>query len=92
MPNLNWLTRLNSRGTLLLGADAGVVAGLDRIGIVLTDDIGSGDFDLLITFTTPTATMEHLTYCQSQGHGGWSLEQQGWMRASGVRLPRRQST
>tara|TARA_B100001013_G_scaffold129082_1_gene75318 strand:- start:73 stop:837 length:765 start_codon:yes stop_codon:yes gene_type:complete len=54
-------------GHASLGTDAGVVAGLDRVGIALTDSIGSGDFDLLITFTTPTATMEHLTYCQSQG-------------------------
>ena len=54
-------------GHASLGTDAGVVAGLDRVGIALTDSIGSSDFDLLITFTTPTATMEHLTYCQSQG-------------------------
>ena len=54
-------------GHASLGTDAGVVAGLERVGISLTDTIGSGDFDLLINFTTPTATMEHLTYCQSQG-------------------------
>ena len=54
-------------GHTSLGTDAGVVAGLNRVGILLTDSIDSSDFDLLITFTTPTATMEHLTYCQSQG-------------------------
>ena len=54
-------------GHASIGTDVGVLAGLDRVGILLTDSIGSGDFDLLITFTTPTATMEHLTYCQSQG-------------------------
>ena len=54
-------------GHVSLGTDVGVLAGLDRVGILLTDTIDSGDFDLLINFTTPTATLEHLTYCQSQG-------------------------
>jgi 4-hydroxy-tetrahydrodipicolinate reductase len=53
-------------GHTSLGTDAGVVAGLNRVGILLTDSIDSSDFDLLINFTTPTATMEHLNYCQSQ--------------------------
>jgi 4-hydroxy-tetrahydrodipicolinate reductase len=55
-------------GHSLLGSDVGVLAGLDRVGIPLTDDIDGGDFDLLINFTTPTATMDHLGYCRSQGH------------------------
>jgi 4-hydroxy-tetrahydrodipicolinate reductase len=54
-------------GHASLGTDVGVLAGLDRVGILLTDNIGSVDFDLLINFTTPTATIEHLAYCQSQG-------------------------
>jgi 4-hydroxy-tetrahydrodipicolinate reductase len=69
-------------GHASIGTDVGVLAGLDRVGIFLTDSIGSGDFDLLITFTTPTATMEHLAYCQSQGQrmviGTTGLDEGQW--------------
>jgi 4-hydroxy-tetrahydrodipicolinate reductase len=53
-------------GHALLGTDAGVLVGADPMGIPLTDAIGSQDFDLLIDFTSPIATMAHLVYCQSQ--------------------------
>jgi 4-hydroxy-tetrahydrodipicolinate reductase len=53
----------------LLGSDAGELAGIGRLGVTLGSDIGAvtGDFDVLIDFTRPTATLANLAACRAAG-------------------------
>jgi len=56
-------------GSELLGIDAGVMAGVGTLDVALVDDLAavSDDFDVLIDFTSPEATMAHLDFCRSAG-------------------------
>ena len=38
---------------------------LFRSGVSITDHIGSIDFDTLVEFTSPAATVEHIEYCRA---------------------------
>jgi len=53
----------------LLGADAGELAGTGRLEVAVRPDLGPvlGDFDVLIDFTTPAATLQHLALCRRAG-------------------------
>ena len=53
----------------LIGADAGEMAGVGHLGVPVVGDLASviGDCDVLIDFTTPTATLQHLALCQAHG-------------------------
>lgn len=55
----------------LIGADAGEIAGVGKLGIHLVSDLSQvlGDFDLLIDFTSPESTMAHLALCVEHGKG-----------------------
>lgn len=67
----------------LIGADAGELAGLGKNGIAVVADIADlGDqFDVLIDFTAPEATLANTHFCAAQGKGivigttGFSAEQ-----------------
>ncbi len=56
-------------GSSLLGADAGELAGTGRLGVTVHPDLEPilGDFDVLIDFTTPTASLRHLELCRGAG-------------------------
>lgn len=57
-------------GSSLLGADAGELAGVGRLGVTIADTLAAaGDFDVLIDFTAPAATMAHLDFCLENGKG-----------------------
>lgn len=53
----------------LLGVDAGELAGLGKLGITLSDDLKQAvdRFDVLIDFTVPAATMQHIAICRKAG-------------------------
>ena len=53
----------------LIGTDAGELAGLGRLGVTLTGDLGAAinAFDVLIDFPAPAATMDHLALCRPAG-------------------------
>jgi len=53
----------------LIGADAGEVAGVGKIGVVIipADRLAQQEFDLLIDFTQPELTMSHLPVCLAKG-------------------------
>jgi 4-hydroxy-tetrahydrodipicolinate reductase len=53
----------------LLGADAGELAALGRLGVTLVDDLQQvvDEFDVLIDFTAPAATMQHVAICRAAG-------------------------
>jgi 4-hydroxy-tetrahydrodipicolinate reductase len=52
-----------------IGNDAGEVAGIGHLGIPIISDLTSviNNFDVLIDFTTPEATLAHLSQCQTAG-------------------------
>ncbi len=56
-------------GSPLLGHDAGELAGTEPLGVSVVDDLASvtGDFDVLIDFTAPAATLTHLQICRQAG-------------------------
>ncbi len=51
------------------GADAGEVAGLGSCGVVIVDDLNAvlDDFDVLIDFTAPVATVANAAICAQAG-------------------------
>jgi len=53
----------------LLGTDAGELAGIGKNGVSIVSDLKDviDDFDLLIDFTGPAATMAHLETCLQAG-------------------------
>jgi 4-hydroxy-tetrahydrodipicolinate reductase len=50
----------------LIGVDAGEVAGVGTLGAAIRPDLDEvlGEFDVLIDFTTPAATMHNLALCR----------------------------
>lgn len=52
-------------GSSLVGADAGEIAGIGKLGVAVVDDIHAviDDFDVLIDFTVPKATLANARVC-----------------------------
>jgi len=53
----------------LLGADAGELAGVGVLGVKVSGDLAAvvNDFDVLIDFTAPAATLAHIDICRRVG-------------------------
>ena len=53
----------------LIGADAGELAGVGRLGVAISGDLTQvvDDFDVLIDFTHPTTTLVNLQVCREAG-------------------------
>lgn len=53
------------QGSSLIGVDAGELVGLAKSGVTISDSLESAnnDFDLLIDFTQPEPTLDHLAWC-----------------------------
>lgn len=62
------LTRANSG---LRGVDAGEVAGVGDLGVEINDNLQAvkNDFDILIDFTCPEASLEYLAWCRKHNKG-----------------------
>lgn len=56
---------LERSGSSLVGADAGELAGIGNIGIAVSDNLDSvkDQFDLLIDFTRPEASLGYIDFC-----------------------------
>lgn len=56
-------------GSPAVGKDAGELAGLERLGVTVTDDLAAKmeDFDVLIDFTRPDPCLRHLALCHTHG-------------------------
>jgi 4-hydroxy-tetrahydrodipicolinate reductase len=52
-------------GSSLLGADAGELAGVGKLGVILNSDLidVADDFDVLIDFTNPQLTLQNMAKC-----------------------------
>ncbi|MFY1027259.1 4-hydroxy-tetrahydrodipicolinate reductase [Actinobacillus seminis] len=53
------------RGSSLIGADAGELAGVGRLDVAVSDNLEAqkDQFDVLIDFTRPEGTLAHLNFC-----------------------------
>lgn len=53
----------------LIGSDAGELAGVGRLGVAVSDSLEGvvDDFDVVIDFSSPDATMAHLAICRDNG-------------------------
>lgn len=56
-------------GNPLLGTDAGDLAGIGAIDVKLVDTLAevAGQFDVLIDFSSPEATLDNLAFCVAHG-------------------------
>jgi len=86
---------LEREGSPELGQDAGTLAGLAPCGVRLVSRLeeAADDFDVLIDFTRPEATLAALAWCQSRGKAmvigttGLSAEQKAQVQAAAQRMP-----
>lgn len=82
-------------GSAHLGADAGNLAGLEPLGIVLTDSLESvGDrFDVLIDFTRPQPSLAAMAFCLREakpmviGTTGFSAEEKQQIQKAAQQIP-----
>lgn len=53
----------------LIGADAGELAGIGKLGVKIADSLDAvkNDFDVLIDFTAPAATVANARFCAAHG-------------------------
>ncbi|MFU8837612.1 MAG: 4-hydroxy-tetrahydrodipicolinate reductase [Thiohalomonadaceae bacterium] len=60
---------LDRPGSSLVGVDVGELAGVGRIGVMLSDDIAAvaDDFDVMIDFTLPEVTVANVAACRALG-------------------------
>jgi 4-hydroxy-tetrahydrodipicolinate reductase len=66
-PSLTLGAATEREGSSLIGADAGELAGVGKLGVCVSADLTSvvDDFDVAIDFTAPTATLQHLDVCEA---------------------------
>ncbi len=55
---------LERAGSGAIGVDAGELAAVGKLGVVVRDSIDGSDFDVLIDFTRPEATLANLEFCR----------------------------
>lgn len=60
---------LDRAGSTVLGVDAGELSGLGKLGVVVGGDLQAvlKDFDVLVDFTRPEATLQYLEICRKAG-------------------------
>ena len=79
----------------LLGVDAGVLAGVSAIDVAVSDDLDTAltISDVLIDFTHPSASEQHLQRCRAAGKAlligttGFSSEQQRLIEQTAATIP-----
>lgn len=79
----------------LIGADAGELAGLGKLGVAIVGSVKDivADIDVLIDFSSPSATLDHLKACKSSGTAivigttGFTVEQESQISAAAQHIP-----
>ncbi|UZE28435.1 4-hydroxy-tetrahydrodipicolinate reductase [Pseudomonas asplenii] len=82
-------------GSSLVGADAGELASLGRIGVLLSDALEKvvEEFDVLIDFTLPEVMLKNLAFCRKVGKAmvigttGLNAEQKQLLVEAGKDIP-----
>ena len=81
-------------GSSLIGADAGELAGLGKLGVSIVDDVAKivRDIDVLVDFSSPAATIEHIKVCAANdtaiviGTTGFTAEQDAVIKKSSAQI------
>ncbi|MBE9561255.1 MAG: 4-hydroxy-tetrahydrodipicolinate reductase, partial [Proteobacteria bacterium] len=79
--NTNLRVAFEHPASNFIGNDSGELAGVGHNNITISNDLKVNDFEVLIEFTTPEATLEHLAICRDAnkrmviGTTGFSAEQ-----------------
>jgi 4-hydroxy-tetrahydrodipicolinate reductase len=70
-PGAGLTAAIHRPDSTLVGADAGELAALGRIGVPLSGDLAkvAEEFDVLIDFTHPSVTLKNLAFCRKAGKG-----------------------
>src|SRR5690606_32567836 len=79
----------------LVGADAGELAGIGRLGVPLTGEVAKtiDEFDVLIDFTHPSVTLKNLEICRRAGKAmvigttGFTAEEKERLAAAANEIP-----
>ena len=79
----------------LIGADAGELAGLGKLGVAIAGSVNDivTDIDVLIDFSSPLATLAHVKACKSSGTAivigttGFTVEQEAQITAAAQQIP-----
>lgn len=82
-------------GSSLVGVDLGELAGIGRVGVAAVASLDEvvQDFDLLIDFTTPTATLANAAFCAAHGKAlvvgttGLNDEQKAGLAEAAQKIP-----
>ena len=77
-----------------LGADVGELAGLGTLGVKIVSSLAevADDFDVIVDFTTPDATLQHLTFAVANnkniviGTTGFTKDQKEQIQAAGEHI------
>ncbi len=64
---LNVSQALERAGSDALGKDAGTQAGIAELGVVIREQLEMSDFDVMIDFTSPEASVRHAALCAEAG-------------------------
>jgi len=81
-------------GSSLIGADAGELSGLGKLGVSIVDDVAKivRDIDVLVDFSSPAATIEHIKVCAANdtaiviGTTGFTAEQDAVIKKSSAQI------
>jgi 4-hydroxy-tetrahydrodipicolinate reductase len=94
-PGAGLTAAIDRADSTLVGADAGELAALGRIGVPISGDLArvAEEFDVLIDFTHPSVTLKNLAYCRKAGKAmvigttGFSAEEKERLAEAGKDIP-----
>ncbi|MBF7144526.1 MULTISPECIES: 4-hydroxy-tetrahydrodipicolinate reductase [Pseudomonas] len=94
-PGAGLTAAIDRADSTLVGADAGELAALGRIGVPISGDLArvAEEFDVLIDFTHPTVTLKNLAFCRKAGKAmvigttGFSAEEKERLAEAGKDIP-----
>ena len=84
---------LERPGAEALGKDAGELAAVGANGVAVVDSLDDAEFDVLIDFSTPAATLKHIVVCERMnkaiviGTTGMSEENIAMLKAAARNIP-----
>ena len=94
-PSAGLTAAIDKPDSSLVGADAGELAALGRIGVTISGDLAkvADEFDVLIDFTHPSVTLKNLAFCRKAGKAmvigttGFSADEKLLLAEAGKDIP-----
>ncbi|CAK0772147.1 4-hydroxy-tetrahydrodipicolinate reductase [Gammaproteobacteria bacterium] len=95
VPDVLLAVALESPGHDSVGQDAGILAGGEALGVLVTDSLvaAASNFDVLVDFTRPGPSLEALAICRSAGRAmvigttGFDADQKAIIATSAREIP-----